>query len=287
MKTGFSLCTEKEQQRSFENSLQRSETFIVSRPFSPLPTTEGLTHSSTTRTMIPETTLPLIRPSKLPSRHSTYSSSTNTTAQPSTYRRSSSTQKESKLPIRTTNVLPKQSTPPQKLNAPAMVFTKNKKDFPVATNRSSAKTSSAATTRLIPIASIVPSRPVSTVNYRVASASLNTKRAALTIESVSLAEKSNNYLGQTNSTSSDSSMEEQPQQQADSRLASQQDEGYSTWSSTDVKDDVMIPNVKPQETTEKSQAIGLVRDWLDTSDRQCLERSTKEGRLLEGVSTSV
>ena len=279
METRFSFSAGEEQQLlPLATALQRSETFIVSRPLSPLPTTDRLTHSSPTRT-VSMIASPPTRPSKLPSRRSTCSSSTSTTIQSSTNRRFSSTQKESKLPIRTSNGSLKQPIPIQKLNTSKTMFTKTRKDFSIASTRPSAQASSATTSKSIPTTSLISSRPVSTVHYRLPNVPISSKHPTLTTECVSPTEKSSTYLEQRSSTSSESSIEEQPlqqQQQADSRLTNLQDEGYSTWSSTDVKDDITIQNVKLQENMEKSQAIGLVRSWLHTSEKQHLEMPMKE-----------
>jgi hypothetical protein len=65
-----------------------------------------------------------------------------------------------------------------------------------------------------------------------------------------------------NSTSSESSIEEQ--QMMNKLLSLVQDEGYSTWSSIDVKDDT-------------SRNIGFIQTWLDITDRQSSTTPVKEG----------
>lgn len=69
-----------------------------------------------------------------------------------------------------------------------------------------------------------------------------------------------------NSTSSDSSIETQLIQH-EKRMNVVQDEGYSTWSSTDVKEERIEQSLKSGDIDEKSKTIGLVKHWLDASKR--------------------
>jgi hypothetical protein len=58
-----------------------------------------------------------------------------------------------------------------------------------------------------------------------------------------------------------------------------QDEGYSTWSSIDVKDDVIRNNnTGKNETDDREKNIRLVKTWLDTAHRQCAIKPVKEGK---------
>ncbi|CAF5083268.1 unnamed protein product, partial [Rotaria socialis] len=64
-----------------------------------------------------------------------------------------------------------------------------------------------------------------------------------------------------NSTSSESSIEEN--HHVNKLLTTVQDEGYSTWSSSDVKDDIKSNNVKKNGSDERRRNSGLVKSWLD------------------------
>ncbi|CAF5214740.1 unnamed protein product, partial [Rotaria magnacalcarata] len=77
-----------------------------------------------------------------------------------------------------------------------------------------------------------------------------------------------------NSTSSDSSIEEQ--ENINKLLSILQDEGYSTWSSIDVKDDGITRTIKKIENNDKQENIGLVNNWLDTSKRSYLNKPVPE-----------
>ena len=88
--------------------------------------------------------------------------------------------------------------------------------------------------------------------------------------------KSTDPIEPMQSTSSESSIEEQPSMNKLMPLL--QDEGYSTWSSIDVKDDIEKNEIDP---------IGFVKTWLDTTNRQHLEKPVKEGRLQRENVTDV
>jgi hypothetical protein len=83
--------------------------------------------------------------------------------------------------------------------------------------------------------------------------------------------KSNGLIQQMNSTSSESSIEEQHPMNI--LLPVVQDEGYSTWSSVDVKDDVTTNSMKKNETDDRQRNIGLVKTWLDDTSN----KPVKEG----------
>jgi hypothetical protein len=81
-----------------------------------------------------------------------------------------------------------------------------------------------------------------------------------------------------NSTSSESSIEEN--QQTNKLLTIVQDEGYSTWSSSDVKDEITTNSLKKIGTDERRRNTGLVKNWLDTSNKRCARKPVKEGKYI-------
>jgi hypothetical protein len=81
-----------------------------------------------------------------------------------------------------------------------------------------------------------------------------------------------------NSTSSESSIEEN--QQINKLITVVQDEGYSTWSSSDVKNEIKGNNLKKNATDERRRNTGMVKNWLDTSNKRCSRKPVKEGKTL-------
>jgi hypothetical protein len=79
-----------------------------------------------------------------------------------------------------------------------------------------------------------------------------------------------------NSTSSESSIEET--QRINKLLTVVQDEGYSTWSSSDVKNEIKGNNLKKNATDERRRNTGMVKNWLDTSNKRCSRKPVKEGK---------
>jgi len=198
-----------------------------------------------------------VRSSKLPSRCS------NSKIQSSNNNRSSSIQKVSKLPIRT-NSLNRQQTPTKKSNIPTPAVAKTKpKDTTIASNRS--------------ITSVNNSTIKKTTASQPPVIQLSSNKTRSTTEKnpipCSKTVKSNDPIQQMNTTSSESSIEEQ--QQMNKLLPIVQDEGYSTWSSIDVKDDI----IKKNEIDDREKNIGLVQNWLDISNRQCSKKPVKEGEI--------
>ena len=147
----------------------------------------------------------------------------------------------SKLPIRTTTSLNRQQTSSKKSNIPKPV---TKQPTPTVQSSIRSRSTTAAG------------------NTHIPSPSNKCTRTTL---------QTNAPIEQMNSTSSESSIEEQ--QHLKKLLSIMQDEGYSTWSSIDVKDDIITDSIKKIEIDN----IGLVTTWLDTSNRQCLEKPVKEG----------
>jgi hypothetical protein len=94
------------------------------------------------------------------------------------------------------------------------------------------------------------------------------------------------HMETMNSTSSESSIDEQTQTQIDSRLTHLPDEGYSTWSSTDVKDDVTATTTMnsskkndDNDNDKKANNHGLVNYWLHTSNNnECSHTTLKQSR---------
>lgn len=93
----------------------------------------------------------------------------------------------------------------------------------------------------------------------------------------SLEEKSDFPSEQMNSTSSESSLEENQQQKK--LLTIVQDEGYSTWSSSDVKDELSMKNSRRTATDDRRRSSGLVKNWLDTSNKSSSRKPVKEGNV--------
>ncbi|CAF1273313.1 unnamed protein product [Adineta steineri] len=271
---------------------------------------------SLTRSVAATTTMTtVVRPSRLPSRCSNNRHTTSLT-NPSNLKtqssndnnRSLSLKKASKLPIRTTTSLTKQATPVKKSNVPTSVTTKTKKDLTVISTRAVASITNTTTKKTIrpPMtskSSIVQtssakcrSRSITTVNTTTSTTtntsipSLVNKRTRTTpptvkksaLETVipskklvkSIEEKPICPIEQMNSTSSESSIEEN--QQRNKLITIVQDEGYSTWSSTDVKDETVLNDLKKNETDERQRSTGLVKNWLDTSNKRCSRKPVKE-----------
>ena len=178
-----------------------------------------------------------LRPSKLP------------------FRCSTSTPKVSKVPVRTTTSLPRPQVPTKRSYIPMPIGSKaaktvSNRSIPIANNSSIIKKP------LRPSPSPTSSITVSDKN--------NIQCPRSTIETI----ESNDP-----SLSSESSIEEQ--QTMNKLLPLVQDEGYSTWSSIDVKDDT-------------SRNIGLIQTWLDITDRQSSKTPVKEGmKLIFVILTNV
>lgn len=264
--------------------LQRSETFTVSKiPQEELPScTPPVTlddsnnqHNSTPQATVSPTKL-FTEPSlRVPSRCS------NVKMQSSTVNRSLSAQKSSKLPIRTANSATKQMNSMKKSNIPVSTVTKTKCD---ASNRPAPlKNTNANNT--IPKK---PNRPITTVQTspcktRSRSAATtektNTKPTITAEKPIKVGQESikpnSSTTQQMNSPSSDSSIEER--QNINKLLSILQDEGYSTWSSMDIKDDRITTIAKNIETTDKQGNIELIKAWLDTSKKSCLNKPVNEG----------
>ncbi|CAF1379379.1 unnamed protein product [Rotaria sp. Silwood1] len=269
--------TEEEEQQ--QHVLQRSETFTVSKiPHEELSSPRSMTsiqHHPINRTIVP-TTSTTVRPSRLPSRCS------NSKVQSSNNNRSLSTQKISKLPIRTINSLNQQQNSIKKSNIPIPTITKMKNDETSVSNRSITSTNNNNNTTIkktIRPPSIIQlssnkirshSTTISDKNITKKSTSLLNKSTKTTIESVKLTDP----IQQMNSTSSESSIEEQ--QHINKFLSIVQDDGYSTWSSIDVKDDGIMNNLQKNETNNQQQNIGLIKTWLDTSKKQCSNKPVNE-----------
>ncbi|CAF3652814.1 unnamed protein product [Rotaria sordida] len=259
--------TEEEQQ-----VLQRSETFIISKvPQEELSSSGSITaddyttqHQPITRTIAP-ITLTNVRPSRLPSCCS------NSKIQSSNNNRSLSTQKMSKLPIRKIDSLNQQQNSIKKSNIPTSIGAKTKNDVTSVSNRST--TSANNNNNIITKKTIRPPSIIQLPSYKFQSRSTtipdknNTKTTTETI-------KSNDPIQQMNSTSSESSIEEQ--QHIHKFLSIVQDDGYSTWSSIDVKDDRITNSIKKNETNDQQRNIGLITTWLDTSKRKCSNKSVNE-----------
>ena len=275
------LCSIEEEEQQV---LQRSETYIITKvPQEELPSSLPMmvNHDSIARCPITRaivTTPTAVRPSRLPCRRS------NSKIQSSNNNRSLSTPKTSKLPVRTTTSLNRQQTPIKKSNIPTPIAAKPTKDnTSLTSNRSITSANNTTIKKTIRPPSVVP--PLSS-KTRSCSATTpvrnNTNTHSLTpinkftrttINTI----KSNSPIQQMNSTSSESSIDEQ-QQQINKLLPIVQDEGYSTWSSLDVKDDVIMNSIKKNEIDERQRTIGLVKTWLDdTSNRQCSRKPVNAG----------
>ncbi|CAM4978645.1 unnamed protein product [Rotaria socialis] len=273
----------KEEEEQQQQVLQRSETFTVSKlPQEELSSSLLMTvndpnsqHSFISRTIVP-TKSPPDRPSKLSLR------SLNSKAQASNNNRTSSLiQKVSKLPIRTTNpVVNQQSNSLKKSNIPISTMTKTKTNVNSLANRSVPLTNNK---NMILKKTIRPPATIQPPPYKIRSrvTTVSDKSTTKTTGSsnkftkvnIELA-KSNAPIQHVNSASSDSSIEEQ--ENINKLLSILQDEGYSTWSSVDVKDDGIARTIKKIENNDKQENIGLVNNWLDTSKRSCLNKPVHE-----------
>ena len=271
---------------------------------------------STTRTMA-STNTSVVRPSRLPSRCPTNRNANSTPSKPLSSNtnskidtRSSSAKKVSKLPIRTMNQPTKQITPVKKSNVTTSVASKTKKDATIPTStRAVTSMNSSSTKRIIRPPTITKpsvtqtssstskfrSRSITTVNNKTNTNSsipmpIN-KRTRTTPPAVKKVtnepsvptkkstkpndESTNCSMEKMNSTSSESSIEEK--RQTNKILAIVQDEGYSTWSSSDVKDETNSKKALPEE---RRRNTGLVKNWLDTSNQRCSTKPVNEGRRL-------
>ncbi|CAF4167225.1 unnamed protein product [Rotaria sp. Silwood2] len=223
--------------------------------------------------------------------------------------RSLSVNKASKLPVRTTTSSTKQVPSIKKSNISTPVTTTTKKDSTLTSARAVTSVNNTTTKKTIyPVATSKPSavqnsssksrsRSITTVSNN----NNNNKNTSIqpslnkhtrttppvvkksTIETVisskkivkPIEEKSICPIEQMNSTSSESSIEEN--QQRNKLLTTIQDEGYSTWSSSDVKDDIRSNNnLKKNVTDERRRNTGLVKNWLDTSNKRCSRKPVKE-----------
>jgi hypothetical protein len=211
------------------------------------------------------------RPSRLPSRSSNSEKQSSNNVPNN---RSVSAQKVSKLPIRTTTSLNRQQTSIKKSNIPTPVVAKTKKNTTIISNHSIPSVNNTTIKNPIrppPVIQLpsnkIQSHSITTTEKNNISSPLN-KSPKTIIETV----QSNDPIQQINSTSSESSTEEQ-QQYMNKLLPILQDEGYSTWSSIDV----IRNNVEKNETDDRQRNIGLVKTWLDTTNRQCSNKPVKEG----------
>ncbi|CAF0798319.1 unnamed protein product [Rotaria sordida] len=227
--------------------------------------------------------------------------------------RSLSVNKASKLPVRTTSSVTKQITSVKKSNISTPVTTATKKDSTITSIRAVASIHNTTTKKTIHPPTTLKSSVVQNSSSKFRSRSIttvsnnnnnnnnknntnNSIQSSLnkhtrtippvvkksSIETVisskkivkSIEEKSICSIEQMNSTSSESSIEEN--QQINKLLTTIQDEGYSTWSSSDVKDDIRSNNLKKNITEERRRNTGLVKNWLDTSNKRCSRKPVKE-----------
>lgn len=226
--------------------LHRSETFIVSKK----PSEEK--SSTLPRRDNPQPSP--VRPSRLPFR-------CPTTSTPS------SAPKASKLPVRTTTSLNRQQTSTKKSHIPT----------PITSNRSTSSMPYSSIQK--PIRSH-PSPVIQPVSNNVRSRSLmTTEKTPISLPlkqclpppppSIEIIQ-STDLIEPMKSTSSESSIEEQTSPNKLPPLV--QDEGYSTWSSIDVKDEIEKPEIDPQQ-----RSLGFIKTWLDTTNKQYLTKPVKEG----------
>jgi hypothetical protein len=177
-------------------------------------------------------------------------------------------QKVSKLPIRITTSLNRQQIPTKKSNIPTPIAAKTKKDTTVVSNRSIPSVNNSSIKKCI---QPPPPTVIQSASNKSRSSSIttpeknNTECPRLTIEII----ESNDPIKQMKSTSSESSIEEQ--QSMNKLLPLVQDEGYSTWSSIDVKHDVI------RNTDDRQRNMGFIKTWIDTTNRQCSNKPVKEG----------
>jgi hypothetical protein len=261
----------------------------------------------------------VVRPSRLPSRcsnnrNTNLNNTSNSKPPPlnnndNNNNRSLSVKKASKLPIRTTTSLTKQATPVKKSNVPTPVAVKTKKEPFVTSTRAVTSVSNTTTKKTIRPPTISKSsvaqnssskfrsRSITTVDNHHTNTSIppaaSNKRTRTTppvvkktppTEPIKLVkpteEQSSCTIEKMNSTSSESSIEEN--QQINKLLAVVQDEGYSTWSSSDVKDEIKSNNLKKNGTDEQRRRnTGMVKNWLDTSNKRCSRKPVKEGNSFE------
>ncbi|UJR22897.1 hypothetical protein I4U23_025925 [Adineta vaga] len=269
-----------------QQTLQRSETFIISKL--PSPPSMTVTNHNIDRCQTPQpmiTATKTIRPSRLPCRRPDSKIQSSTTA--ATTNRSLSTPKVSKVPVRTTTSLNREQILNKKPSIPVSIISKTEKDTITASNRPitsvhsmSTTTTTTTTTAAKKTARTSPITQPMANKTRICSTTTTTKKNINNQISVPLNKsprttlqtiKSNDSIQQMNSTSSESSIEEQ-QAQLNTLLPILQDEGYSTWSSTDVKDDI-----KKNEVDDRQKNIGLVKTWLNNSaNKQCLDKPVNE-----------
>lgn len=269
---------------------------------------------STTRAMTASTPT-ATRPSRLPSRCSTTrtTNATNTSTPkipPSNnndknnnnnHHRSLSIKKVSKLPIRTPTSSTKMITPVKKSTVPTSVAVKTKKDSTITSTRAVTSVNNTPAKKIIRPPTtvklpVVPtstssksrSRSITTVNNHSSNLPAMNKRTRTTPpvvkkttpEIVTTMTKQSNEtsictMEKMNSTSSESSIEEN--QRLNKLLTVIQDEGYSTWSSSDVKDEIPSNSLKKTLSDERRRTTGLVENWLDTSKQRSSKKPVKEG----------
>lgn len=260
----------------------------------------------TTTRSIPNSTLVASRPSRLPARCLTNnqpsqtinSSNTKMSATiTTTTNRSSSVKQVSKLPVRTAVPPPiKPNVITKKANVPTSAPSKTKKEANVGQTRSVSSNNSISIKKNVR----TNSNKINTVNTnnssskgrsrssgvdttkRVDSVSSANKRTQITtnvVKKVSIAEpveeKVSEISEQINSTSSNSSIEEN--QNEKKLVVAMQDEGYSTWSSSDVKDERSSNESKRSSVDERRRTTGLVKNWLNTSNQGSAKKPVNEG----------
>lgn len=223
--------------------LHRSETFVVSKKPS-----EDL---SSTLPRRDQSQVPPVRPSRLPFRCPITSTS-------------SSTPKPSRLPVRTTTSLNRQQTSMKKSHIPTPI-TSNRSTSSMAYSPIKKPIRSHPSPVIQPISNNVRSRSLMTNEKTPISPPLKQCSPPSSIELM----KSTDLIEPMKSTSSESSIEEEEQQAAISpnKLPPLvQDEGYSTWSSIDVKDDIDKSDIDSQQRT-----IGFIQTWLNTTNKPVKE----------------
>ena len=219
------------------------------------------------------------------------------------HHRSLSVKKASKLPIRTPMSSTKLITPAKKSAISTPVATKTKKDSTITSIRAVTSVNNTPVKKTIRPPTLVKStiastssssklrsRSITAVNNQSSNPTTMNKRTRTTPPVVKKTtpetttttvtkkaeEKSICTMEKMNSTSSESSIEEN--QRINKLLTVIQDEGYSTWSSSDVKDEIQSNSLKKSPTEdERRQNTGLVENWLDTSKQRCSRKPVKEG----------
>jgi hypothetical protein len=193
----------------------------------------------------------------------------------------------------------------KKSNVPTSVAMKTKKDSIVTSTRAVTSVNNTPTKKTIRPPTISKSsvaqnpsskfrsRSITTVNNHHTNTSIppvSNKRTRTTppvvkktptepMKSVKpIEEKTICSIEKMNSTSSESSIEEN--QQINKLITVVQDEGYSTWSSSDVKNEIKGNNLKKNATDERRRNTGMVKNWLDTSNKRCSRKPVKEGKTL-------